>query len=133
MSTTWFISATFLPYTGEPIDFLLEERGEPIHGTFANGMFQTRLANYETGLVRSWREAVVEPTHEVVAEPPVGRRRAWVTMLKKVASLFPGGSDPVAPTMVAPNRQSSAVRLARPVGAISGIRNQLPDSNQISS
>jgi hypothetical protein len=52
MPTTWFSSATFLPYPGEPIDFLLEERGEPIHGTFANGMFQSDLARFDHGAQR---------------------------------------------------------------------------------
>jgi hypothetical protein len=28
-------SSAFLPYTGESIEFLLEEREQPIHGTFA--------------------------------------------------------------------------------------------------
>jgi len=39
MQAPWIFSSTFLPYTSELIDFLLEDRSEPLDGTFGDGMF----------------------------------------------------------------------------------------------
>ena len=57
MQAQWVFSSTFLPYTGEPIDFLLEDRTEPIHGTFGNGKFHSRWADYSRSRVQSWRSS----------------------------------------------------------------------------
>ena len=55
MQNQWIFSSTFLPYTGEPIDFMLEDRGQPIHGTYADGSFHSRWADYDADRVTSWR------------------------------------------------------------------------------
>jgi hypothetical protein len=133
MPTTWFSSATFLPYPGEPIDFLLEERGEPIHGTFANGMFQSDLASYETGRVRSWRAAVVDPADAVPTELHVERRRAWAVTLKKLVSLFRGTGRTAAIELTAVKRPGFVARPVPPVGASSRLEKKPLDSNQLSS
>jgi hypothetical protein len=61
MQAPWNHKSTFLPYTGEAIDFMLEDRSQPMHGTFANGMFHSRWADYDVDRVHSWREAHGEP------------------------------------------------------------------------
>lgn len=55
MQDQWNYSSSFLPYTGEPIEFRLEEREQPLHGIFADGVFHSRWANYGTDSVGSWR------------------------------------------------------------------------------
>jgi hypothetical protein len=55
MQKQWIYSSSFLPFTGEPIEFRLEEREQPIHGTFANDVFHSRWADYGRSSVGSWR------------------------------------------------------------------------------
>jgi hypothetical protein len=57
MELQWIYNSSFLPYTGEPIEFMLEERGQSIDGTFANGHFHSRGADYDIRQVTSWRES----------------------------------------------------------------------------
>jgi hypothetical protein len=57
MELQWNYSASFLPYTGEPIEFMLEERGQSVYGTFANGYFHSGGADYDIRQVTSWRES----------------------------------------------------------------------------
>jgi hypothetical protein len=55
MQAPWIFSSTFLPFAGEPIDFMLEDRNQPIHGTFVDGIFHSRWADYGPDRVQSWR------------------------------------------------------------------------------
>lgn len=89
MSTPWIFCSTFLPSIGEPIDFLLEGRDEPIHGTFDRGVFHSRWAEYESARVRSWRQALIDPAHEAIAEPGAGiRRHAFASLGALARRLF---------------------------------------------
>jgi hypothetical protein len=67
MATQWIFSATYLPHGGESIDFRLDDREEPIHGTFADGSFHSRWADYPVDRVRAWRKALADPMREPVA------------------------------------------------------------------
>jgi hypothetical protein len=133
MSTPWVFSSTFLPYTGEPIDFLLEDREEPIHGTFDGGTFHSRWANYDSSRVRSWRQALVDPAHEVIEPPHIETPWRVFAALKRVAHRLVGRSRRVAP---APNSASHARRVAQTAQGLIGTARtatQQTHSNQISS
>ncbi|MEO7478751.1 MAG: hypothetical protein ABIT64_05930 [Lysobacteraceae bacterium] len=69
METPWIFSSTFLPCVGEPIEFLLEEREQPMHGTFANGAFHSRWADYDSSRVGSWRALQDAPSGSPTAAP----------------------------------------------------------------
>ena len=93
MQTPWIFSSTFLPYTGEPIDFLLEDRSQPMHGTFANGMFHSRWADYAADRVQSWRGADSDPSAEPLEMPKAGTTGIWVALLKRLPNIFSMGRN----------------------------------------
>jgi hypothetical protein len=47
MQLKWIFRSTLLPMSKEPVEFLVEERGQSIHGTFANCIFHSRWADYD--------------------------------------------------------------------------------------
>jgi hypothetical protein len=69
METQWIFSSTFLPGAGEAIEFLLEEREQPMHGTFANGAFHSSWADYDSSRVGSWRVLQDDPSASPTAAP----------------------------------------------------------------
>ncbi len=69
MQDQWNYSSSFLPYTGEPIEFRLEEREQPLHGIFADGVFHSRWADYAQNLVGSWRRLDTSPEAWPIAAP----------------------------------------------------------------
>jgi hypothetical protein len=69
MQDQWIYSSSFLPYTGDPIEFRLEEREQPISGTFADGVFHSRWADYGRSSVGSWRVLHDEPSAPPMGEP----------------------------------------------------------------
>lgn len=83
MQTPWIPSSTFLPYTGDPIDFLLEDREQPIRGVFADGGFHSRWADYDTCRVTSWRASGGDPP-EATAVPKAAPTDALIAMLKRL-------------------------------------------------
>jgi len=134
MSTEWIFSSTFLPYTGEPIDFLLEDRDDPIPGTFANGSFHSRWAHYDAERVVSWRQAVADPAHATITEPRVARRSTWLAPLARLARFMLVGGDDVAAAPTAPPGHSRTIaRPMSPVATVSSTTSYRPDSNQMSS
>ena len=92
MQAQWIFSSTFLPYTGEPIEFLLEDRKQPIHGTFANGLFHSRWADYDADRVASWRGSDGDPSAEQIAMPTVVTAGTFITTLRRLARIVSGGS-----------------------------------------
>jgi hypothetical protein len=133
MSTKWNFSSTFLPYTGEPIDFQLEDREEPIHGTFANGTFHSRWADYDADRVQSWRTAIGDPAHEGIAGPSVENGRAWFAPWTGLVKRLLVRGDRVAPAPTPRRHARTAVRPAPTVTALSSTANSHRDSNQMSS
>jgi len=87
MQEKWIFSSTFLPYTGEPIEFMLEDRNQPIHGTFADGVFHSRWANYDAGRVASWRETDPDPSAVPIEQPTVSAGRL-ISTLKRLARIL---------------------------------------------
>lgn len=131
MQAQWIFSSTFLPYTGEPIEFMLEDRKQPIHGTFANGIFRSRWADYNADRVQSWRESESDPSAEPIAMQKVSARGTFITTLKRLTSLLSKGSNanPIAlPHSHARTTAVPAVPMRARVVATRRI-----DSNQISS
>ena len=88
MQAPWIYSSTFLPYTGEPIDFLLEDRSQPMHGTFADGMFHSRWADYAADRVQSWHGSDADPSAEPLDIPNAAPRQVWVALLKRLPQIF---------------------------------------------
>jgi hypothetical protein len=86
MQAKWIFSSTFLPYTGEPIDFLLEDRSEPIHGTFDNGIFHSRWADYSANRVQSWRGSDDARRVAPIEAPSTAMKGAFTTMMKRLSS-----------------------------------------------
>jgi hypothetical protein len=133
MSTTWISISTFTPYTGESIDFRLEDREESIHGTFTDGAFHSRWADYDSNRVQSWRRSVADPAHEVIAVPAVARRRAWFKPLAGLAKIFRSGADGAGPAPIVQSCYRTTFPPVRPVAAVSSGTQHRRDSNQISS
>jgi hypothetical protein len=130
MQAPWIFSSTFLPYTGEPIDFMLEDRSQPIHGTFGDGAFHSRWADYDAQRVLSWRVAdpdLATPV-AILAPAPAG---AFVTMMRRWAHGFSGASNLVA---TAPPRSHCRTTAAPAfVKSPACVAARHFDSNQISS
>lgn len=100
MQSQWIFSSTFLPYTGEPIEFMLEEREQPIHGTFADGLFHSRWADYAADRVASWRGADRDPSAVApIAIPKLVQAGAFATTMKRLANVLSGRSNvtPIKP------------------------------------
>jgi hypothetical protein len=88
MQAPWIYSSTFLPYTGEPIDFLLEDRSQPMHGTFVDGMFHSRWADYAADRVQSWRGSDSDPSAGPLDIPKIATTGIWVAVLKRLPQVF---------------------------------------------
>jgi hypothetical protein len=129
MDSQWIHSASFLPYTGEPIEFMLEEHGESIFGTFANGEFHSRWTDYDARRVASWRElgaASPAPT----AEPTVAPAATFSSALKRLIRAV-CGRPILAPIMLPRGRcrtTAAPANTTAPNVAASG----RADSNQMS-
>jgi len=128
-----FFSSTFLPYSGEPIDFQLEDREEPIHGTFDKGVFHSRWANYEVARVQSWRQALIDPAHELIVEPHSAAGRKAFAALAHVALRLMGRSHRVVPAAAARNHAPRTIQSAQCVIGATGPVMRRTHSNQISS
>lgn len=129
MQEKWIFSSTFLPYTGEPIEFMLEDRNQPIHGTFADGIFHSRWADYDANRVASWRETDGDPSTAPIETPPATMGR-FMTTLKRLARILSRRRGiPIA----APRSHSRphAVQVLPMHPVVSGARHIA--SNQISS
>ncbi len=131
MQTKWVFSTTFLPYTGEPIEFLLEDRKQSIHGTFANGIFHSRWADYDADRVQSWRGAGGDPAAEAIAIPEVARAGTFMTTLKRLTKVLSRNRN-AAPIQLVCNPPET---IAIPVISMrsASARKRHADSNQASS
>ncbi len=131
MQTQWIFSSTFLPYTGEPIEFRLEEGEPPLHGIFANGAFQSRWGDYEPDGVAQWRGSQSDPTVVPILIPHVAPQRSFTATLKQLTHLF--SRDRNASAVVSSRVRSIArnsTAAPTPTVATATRRN---DSNQMSS
>jgi hypothetical protein len=91
MQAQWIFSSTFLPYTGEPIEFMLEDREQPIHGIFANGLFRSRWADYDSDRVQSWRGSDGDPSAAPIAIPEATTTAAFITTMRRLCRILSGG------------------------------------------
>lgn len=57
MYTTWVRSSAALPYEGQPVEFILDDREIAIDGTYAGHTFCSRWTKYDLDRVGSWRVA----------------------------------------------------------------------------
>ena len=96
MQVQWIFSSTFLPYTGEPIEFMLEDRKQPIHGTFANGIFHSRWADYDADRVSSWRESDHDPSTTQMQIPKAATTGAFTTALMRLRKALSMGRQAAA-------------------------------------
>ncbi|MEO8742408.1 MAG: hypothetical protein ABI365_04365 [Lysobacteraceae bacterium] len=130
MQDQWIYSSSFVPYTGEPIEFRLEEREQPISGTFADDAFHSRWADYGRSRVGSWRSlASNPPTSPMVA--PTSTTSSFARIFKRLKDTISRnqGTDPIAPPLYRPRTAAMAPEaLPRNRAIARGI-----DSNQMSS
>jgi len=129
MQAPWIFSSTFLPYTGEPIDFLLEDRSEALHGAFVNGMFHTRWADYDADRVQSWRVSRCDPPVEYLDLPNVPTAGAFRKLLRRWTVAMSGRGS-AAHTPLRTHSRTAVVSTAAFPAVAKTRRN---DSNQISS
>jgi hypothetical protein len=129
MQAKWIFSSTFLPYTGEPIDFLLEDRSEPIHGTFDNGIFHSRWANYSASRVQSWRGADGAGSVAPIEKANSVEAGALVTMMKRLSNALARRRN-VRP--VEQPRHSTTTTSGTPMHQTAAFR-RVVGSNQMSS
>jgi hypothetical protein len=108
MHAPWIVSSTFLPYTGEPIDFRLEDRSQPIHGTFLDGIFHSRWADYGAHRVQSWRGSVAGPPEAPLATPEPARKNDLIAWLQRLANRNLFGRASAAPVAVTHRRSRTA-------------------------
>ncbi|MEO8461501.1 MAG: hypothetical protein ABI451_13310 [Dokdonella sp.] len=99
MQDQWIYSSILLPYTGETIEFKLEERGQPISGVFANGAFHSHWADYGTSRVGSWRSLDSDPSARPI-EAPTSTTGSFARMFKRLKNITSRshGSDLIAPS-----------------------------------
>jgi len=130
MQDKWIFSSTFLPYTGEPIEFMLEDRNQSIHGTFADGVFHSRWADYDADRVASWRGSDPDPSAVALAQSKASAGR-FVARLKRLTRIFSRGRGAI---QVAPPRSHARTRAvpASPMQPVIAIALHV-SSNQISS
>lgn len=134
MRDQWIYSSNFLPYTGEPIEFRLEEREKPIPGNFADGVFHSRWADYRRSRVGSWRSLDSDASALPIEVPTSrGGSFSWiVTRMKNIISRS-HGSDLIAPPR---NRARSPAMDATSLRKSNAITHPIShgiDSNQMSS
>jgi hypothetical protein len=130
LDSPWIHSASFLPHTGEPIEFMLEEHGQSIYGTFANGEFHSRWADYDARRVASWRKsgvAAAAPKKQPTAAP----ESTFGSALKRLIGA--GSRKPILTPLIVPRgrrrtTEAQANTTARNVPASGRV-----DSNQMSS
>ncbi len=131
MQAKWIFSSTFLPCTGEPIDFLLEDRSEPLHGTFDNGIFHSRWADYSANRVQSWRGSDGAGTSSPIATPKAAKVGAFVAMMKRFSNALPGRSKAI-PIQPHSRRRTVTTIAAAPARSPVFMR-RIAGSNQMSS
>ncbi len=88
MQAQWIFSSTFLPYTGEPIEFRLEERQQPIYGTFADGTFYSRWAEYDAERIKSWRGSDGNSSTAPMQVPKAAAKNAFITALIRLRKML---------------------------------------------
>ncbi len=135
MRDQWIYSSNFLPYTGEPIEFRLEEREKPIPGNFADGVFHSRWADYRRSRVGSWRSLGSDPLALPIEAPtPVTGSFARIFKRLKIITSRSHDNDLTTPPR---DRTRIAAMAAIPLAASTAITPELPInpmySNQMSS
>jgi hypothetical protein len=131
MKSKWIFSSTLLPDSMEPVEFLVEELEQSIHGTFADGVFHSRWTDYDTSRVASWRESADDPSVAPNAIPKEVRTGGFRAMLKRVTSVF---TDKPSRSPIATAHGSCRAHAAAADLKPSGIATtRCFDSNQMSS
>jgi hypothetical protein len=128
MQTQWIFSSTFLPHVGEPVDFMLEDRGQSIRGTFSDGSFHSRWADYDAQRVKSWRGSGNDPS-DVQATAKAAPTGAFLGMLKRWVRPLSANRRAVPMSPRSHSRRTATSIDTRPVAA----KARRIDSNQISS
>jgi hypothetical protein len=57
-ASSWIETASALPVSGQPVEFMLAERDCPIVGVFGEDGFRSRWTRYSLEIVSRWRGAV---------------------------------------------------------------------------
>ncbi len=133
MQTEWIFSSTFLPFAGDSVEFMLEEREQPIHGTFVNGVFHSRWADYEIDRVQSWRAAEADPSLEAMPIPKNEQPRGFIITLKRLARMLSRSRNTAPPAAPRSHARTSAAHM--PMLAMTSVAatGRGVDSNQMSS
>ena len=63
----WIDTASALPVSGQPVEFMLAARECPIIGVYSGDAFRSRWTHYAPELVCRWRGAIAAPTIEPIA------------------------------------------------------------------
>lgn len=119
MHDQWIYRSGVLPNSGEPIEFRLEEREQPIPGTFADDVFHSRWADYGSSRVGSWRSLDSDPSACPI-EAPTSTAGSFARIFKRLKDMISTSRDshPTAPPR---NRARTAAMAATTLPASSAI------------
>lgn len=135
MHDPWIYSASSQPNAGEPIEFRLDEREQPICGTFADDAFHSRWADYGRSRVGSWRSVASDPA-ELPLEVSTPATSSFARILKRMKSMIPRSHR--NELMEAPYQQATTAAIVAtqspmtPLPAANAVTNGI-FSNQMSS
>lgn len=130
MQDQWTMRSNFQPTAGKPIEFRLEDRGQPISGIFSDDVFNSRCADYDQDRVGSWRSLNGDPSVSPMGTPTpkAGSFSRIVTRMRSIIS-WSRGNDLTTPTH---HQSKTAAVAATPVSATSAVARAI-HSNQMSS
>lgn len=119
MQDQWIYNSGVLPNTGEPIEFRLEEREQPIPGTFADDVFHSRWADYGRSRVGSWRSLDSNPSAWPI-EALTPTSGAFARIFKRLKDIISRshGSHSIAPPRVRARTVATAATTLPPSNAI---------------
>lgn len=116
MQGPWIYSSVLLPHAGEAIEFKLEQREQPICGTFAADAFHSRWAEYGRSHVGSWRRLDDAPSSLSINASP-SKTGSFARFFERLKPMAPGrhGNDLPRPSRDHPETPAIAAATRRQV------------------
>ena len=133
MQMSWISSSTNLPLEGEPVQFLADGREVSLRGTYTNGVFHSRWAEYDVGRIGAWH---AQDINHAVAQIVVSNRASTeksFTVLKRLRGLIARYGVSAAEMSEPVRIDASAGSIAAPARRASALRSYANGSNQMSS
>lgn len=89
----WTCSLDQSPREEAIVEFLLQDRATPVHGTYSDGLFHSRWATYATSRVRAWRALDSGPQEPNAGTKRAERDEASLALLRRLNRLFARSSQ----------------------------------------